>query len=290
MSIKTVVIPVAGMGTRFLPATKVISKEMLPILDKPLLHYAIEEAKSIGIKNFIFVTNINNRFPILYLSRNIRLEKHLEQKSNTKVLKAIKSLTIQSKNIKLVLQKNPLGLGDAVLRTKKYIRDDDFAVLLPDDLILGKNCLKELVAVYNKKKSSVIGSMHVNKNEVNKYGIIKGDILNSKTIKVSELVEKPTHKNAPSNLAIVGRYILKNSIFKYLSKINKGSGNEIQLTDAISLSAKYENVFSFRFTGKRYDCGSKLGFLKAQIASALIDPELKKNIRIELNKLYYESK
>ena len=290
MSIKTIVIPVAGMATRFLPATKVISKEMLPILDKPLLHYAIEEAKSIGIKNFIFVTNINNRFPILYLSRNIRLEKHLEQKSNTKVLKAIKSLTIQRKNIKLVLQKNPLGLGDAVLRTKKYIRDDDFAVLLPDDLILGKNCLKELVAVYNKKKSSVIGAMHVNKNEVNKYGIIKGDILNSKTIKVSELVEKPTHKNAPSNLAIVGRYILKNSIFKYLSKINKGSGNEIQLTDAISLSAKYENVFSFRFTGKRYDCGSKLGFLKAQIASALIDPELKKNIRIELNKLYYESK
>ena len=290
MSIKTIVIPVAGMGTRFLPATKVISKEMLPILDKPLLHYAIEEAKSIGIKNFIFVTNINNRFPILYLSRNIRLEKHLEEKSNTKVLKAIKSLTIQSKNIKLVLQKNPLGLGDAILRTKKYIRDDDFAVLLPDDLILGKNCLKELVAVYNKKKSSVIGAMHVNKNEVNKYGIIKGDMLNSKTIKVSELVEKPTHKNAPSNLAIVGRYILKNSIFKYLSKINKGSGNEIQLTDAISLSAKYENVFSFRFTGKRYDCGSKLGFLKAQIASALIDPELKKNIRIELNKLYYESK
>ena len=121
-----------------MPATKVISKEMLPILDKPLLHYAIEEAKSIGIKNFIFVTNINNKFPILYLSRNIRLEKHLEEKSNTKALKVIKSLTIQSKNIKLVLQKNPLGLGDAVLRTKKYIRDDDFAVLLPDDLILGK--------------------------------------------------------------------------------------------------------------------------------------------------------
>ena len=127
--------------------------------------------------------------------------------------------------------------------------------------------------------------MHVNKNEVNKYGIIKGDILNSKTIKVSELVEKPTHKNAPSNLAIVGRYILKNSIFKYLSKVNKGTGNEIQLTDAISLSAKYENVFSFRFSGTRYDCGSKLGFLKAQIASALIDPELKKNIRKELKKL-----
>ena len=144
MSIKTIVIPVAGMGTRFLPATKVISKEMLPILDKPLLHYAIEEAKSIGIKNFIFVTNINNKFPILYLSRNIRLEKHLEEKSNTKALKVIKSLTIQSKNIKLVLQKNPLGLGDAVLRTKKYIKDKDFAVIIPDDLILGKKLSKRI--------------------------------------------------------------------------------------------------------------------------------------------------
>ncbi len=285
MSIKTVVIPVAGMGTRFLPATKAISKEMLPILDKPLLHYAIEEAKSIGIKTFIFVTNINNKFPILYLSKNISLEKHLEEKSKTKTLKIIKSLTMQTKNIKLVLQKKPLGLGDAILRTKKYIKDDDFAVLLPDDLILGKNCLKELLTVFNKKKSSVIGAMNVNKNEVNKYGIIKGTKLNTKTIKVSGLVEKPSIKKAPSQLAIVGRYILKNSIFKYLSKVNKGTGNEIQLTDAISLSAKYENVFSFRFSGTRYDCGSKLGFLKAQIASALIDPELKKNIRKELKKL-----
>ena len=161
MSIKTIVIPIAGMGTRFLPATKAISKEMLPILDKPLLHYAIEEAKSIGIKSFIFVTNSNNKFPLLYFSRNTKLEKHLEEKNNMKTLKIITELTLDNKNIKLVIQKKPLGLGDAILKTKKYINKEDFAVLLPDDLILGKNCLKELITVFNKKKSSVIGAMHV---------------------------------------------------------------------------------------------------------------------------------
>ena len=284
MSIKTIVIPVAGMGTRFLPATKAISKEMLPILDKPLLHYALEEAKSVGIKSFIFVTSINNNFPMLYLSRNIKLEKHLEEKNNIKTLKIIRSLTVKNKNIKLVYQKKPLGLGDAILRTKKYINKEDFAILLPDDLILGKNCLKELITVFNKKKSSVIGCMPVKDNEVNKYGIIKGKKVDTKTMKVFDLLEKPSLKKAPSNLAIVGRYVLKNSIFKYLSKINKGSGGEIQLTDAISLSAKHESVFSFKFSGTRYDCGSKLGFLRAQIASALTDPELKKDIRKELKK------
>lgn len=285
MSIKTVVIPVAGMGTRFLPATKAIPKEMLPVLDKPLLHYAVDEAKSAGINNFIFVTNINNNFPSLYLSRNMSLEKHLKEKNKIKTLKIIQSLTIQKKNIKLVLQKKPLGLGDAILRAKKYIKEEDFAVMLPDDLILGKSCLKELIKVFNKEKSSVLAAMQVDSKDVNKYGIIKGNKVNSKMIKVSELIEKPTLKNAPSNLAVVGRYVLKNSIFRYLSKINKGSGNEIQLTDAISLSAKNEKVFSFRFSGKRYDCGEKLGFLKAQIASALLDPELKKNIRSELKKI-----
>ncbi|RPH08296.1 MAG: glycosyltransferase [Alphaproteobacteria bacterium TMED93] len=285
MSIKTVVIPVAGMGTRFLPATKAISKEMLPVLDKPLLHYAVDEAKSAGINNFIFVTNISNNFPFLYLSKNISLEKHLKKKNKIKTLKILQSLTIQKRNIKLVLQKKPLGLGDAILRTQKYIKEEDFAVMLPDDLILGKSCLKELIKVFNKEKSSVLAAMQVESKDVSKYGIIKGNKVNSKMMKVSELIEKPTLKNAPSNLAVVGRYVLKNSIFRYLRKTNRGSNDEIQLTDAISVSAKNEKVFSFRFSGKRYDCGEKLGFLKAQIASALLDPELKKNIRSELKKI-----
>ena len=288
MSIKTIVIPVAGKGTRFLPATKSIPKEMLPILDKPLIHYAIEEAKSAGISSFIFVTNQNNKFPKLYLSRNKDLEAHLLEKKKINILKQVRDITLEDKSIKLIEQKKPSGLGDAIAKTKKLLKNQDFAVLLPDDLILGRNCLKELINIYNKKNSSVIGVMNVAKREVEKYGIIKGDFLNSKTSKVTALVEKPKSKDAPSNLAVVGRYVLKNSIFRYLTKITKGAGNEIQLTDAISLSAKNEDVFSYRFSGKRYDCGSKLGYLKAQIAASLTDPSLKrvvkKEIEIILNK------
>ena len=289
MSIKTIVIPVAGMGTRFLPATKSIPKEMLPILDKPLIHYAVEEAKNAGIKSFIFVTSPNNKFPKLYLSRNKSLETHLIEKGKKSLLKTVQEINIEDANIKLVEQKKPLGLGDAIYRTKKYIGKKDFAVLLPDDLILGSNCLKQLINIYNKKKAYVIGVMNVNKNEVEKYGVVKGNNLESKTSEVLGLIEKPKISNAPSNLAVVGRYILKNSIFNYLNTIDKGSGNELQLTDAISLSAQKERVLSYKFSGKRYDCGSKLGFLKAQIASAFSDSKIKKYVTKELKIILKEN-
>ena len=261
MSIKTIVIPVAGMGTRFLPATKSIPKEMLPILDKPLIHYAVEEAKNAGIKSFIFVTSPNNKFPKLYLSSNKSLETHLIEKGKRSLLKTVQEINIEDANIKLVEQKKPLGLGDAIYRTKKY----------------------------NKKKAYVIGVMNVNKNEVEKYGVVKGNNLERKTSEVLGLIEKPKISNAPSNLAVVGRYILKNSIFNYLNTIDKGSGNELQLTDAISLSAQKERVLSYKFSGKRYDCGSKLGFLKAQIASALSDSKIKKYVRKELKIILKEN-
>ena len=289
MSITTIVIPVAGMGTRFLPATKSIPKEMLPILDKPLIHYAVEEAKNAGIKSFIFVTSPNNKFPKLYLSSNKSLETHLIEKGKRSLLKTVQEINIEDANIKLVEQKKPLGLGDAIYRTKKYIGKKDFAVLLPDDLILGSNCLKQLINIYNKKKAYVIGVMNVNKNEVEKYGVVKGNNLERKTSEVLGLIEKPKISNAPSNLAVVGRYILKNSIFNYLNTIDKGSGNELQLTDAISLSAQKERVLSYKFSGKRYDCGSKLGFLKAQIASALSDSKIKKYVRKELKIILKEN-
>ena len=289
MGIKTIVIPVAGMGTRFLPATKSIPKEMLPILDKPLIHYAVEEAKNAGIKSFIFVTSPNNKFPKLYLSSNKSLETHLIEKGKRSLLKTVQEINIEDANIKLVEQKKPLGLGDAIYRTKKYIGKKDFAVLLPDDLILGSNCLKQLINIYNKKKAYVIGVMNVNKNEVEKYGVVKGNNLESKTSEVLGLIEKPKISNAPSNLAVVGRYILKNSIFNYLNTIDKGSGNELQLTDAISLSAQKERVLSYKFSGKRYDCGSKLGFLKAQIASGLSDSKIKKYVRKELKIILKEN-
>ena len=289
MSITTIVIPVAGMGTRFLPATKSIPKEMLPILDKPLIHYAVEEAKNAGIKSFIFVTSPNNKFPKLYLSSNKSLETYLIEKGKRSLLKTVQEINIEDANIKLVEQKKPLGLGDAIYRTKKYIGKKDFAVLLPDDLILGSNCLKQLINIYNKKKAYVIGVMNVNKNEVEKYGVVKGNNLESKTSEVLGLIEKPKISNAPSNLAVVGRYILKNSIFNYLNTIDKGSGNELQLTDAISLSAQKERVLSYKFSGKRYDCGSKLGFLKAQIASGLSDSKIKKYVRKELKIILKEN-
>ena len=200
------------MGTRFLPATKSIPKEMLPILDKPLIHYAVEEAKNAGIKSFIFVTSPNNKFPKLYLSSNKNLETHLIEKGKRSLLKTVQEINIEDANIKLVEQKKPLGLGDAIYRTKKYIGKKDFAVLLPDDLILGSNCLKQLINIYNKKKAYVIGVMNVNKNEVEKYGVVKGNNLERKTSEVLGLIEKPKISNAPSNLAVVGRYILKNSI------------------------------------------------------------------------------
>ena len=277
--INTVIIPIAGMGTRFLPITKSISKEMLNILDKPLIHYAVEEAKEAGIKKFIFVTNQGNSLPKHYFSKNKKLESFLISNNKGILLKKINQLNIDERNIKIVIQRKPSGLGDAILKTEKLLNGEDFCVILPDDLILGENCSKELIQVYNQKKKSVIGVMKVNKADVKKYGII--DYYNGfgRTLKVRGLVEKPNIVNAPSNLAIVGRYILSNDIFKYLKKIKKGSGNEFQLTDAISLCNNIKETWCYKFSGKRYDCGSKLGYLNAQIAAGLIDKSINSEVK-----------
>ena len=277
--IKTVIIPIAGMGTRFLPITKTISKEMLNILDKPLIDYAVKEAQEAGINNFIFVTNKNNSLPKNYFSQNRALEIYLKKNKRADLIKKINKLNIKNKNIMIVEQKKPSGLGDAILQTEKFVKGEDFCVILPDDLILGANCLRELMKVYNKHKNNVIGVMKVNKKEVKKYGIIESYSGSGRTLRVKSLVEKPDIKNAPSNLAIVGRYILSNDIFKCLKKIKKGSGNEYQLTDAISLSNKTKKTWCYNFSGKRYDCGSKLGYLNAQIAAGLIDKDIKKEVK-----------
>lgn len=277
--IKTVIIPIAGMGTRFLPITKTISKEMLNILDKPLIDYAVKEAKDAGINNFIFVTNKDNNFPKNYFSHNKVLETYLKKNKKEKLINKLNKLNIKNKNIIIVEQKIPSGLGDAILKTEKFIKGEDFCVILPDDLILGANCSKELIKVYNKHKNSVIGVMKVNKKEVKKYGIIDSYAGSGRTLRVRSLVEKPDIKNAPSNLAIVGRYILSNDIFNCLKKIKKGSGNEYQLTDAISLANQTKNTWCYNFSGKRYDCGSKLGYLNAQIAAGLVDKDIKKEVK-----------
>ena len=276
--IKSVVIPVAGMGTRFLPATKVVPKEMLAILDRPLLDYAVSEAIDAGIENFIFVINKDNYFPRAYLQENDKLEKYLINKNKKTILKKIVKLKLSSQQIKTVVQSKPLGLGHAILMTQKFLAGQDFAVILPDDLILGKNCLKELIDVYSKKNSSVLAVMEVERKNISKYGIIKPLEKGNKTIQISSLVEKPA-SNPPSNLGVVGRYILRNTIFSQLRKKKIGSGGEIQLTDAISSITKKEPVFAFRLSGNTYDCGSKKGFFQAQIACALRDKDLKIDIR-----------
>ena len=277
--INTVIIPIAGMGTRFLPITKTISKEMLNILDKPLIDYAVAEAKEAGINNFIFVTNKNNIFPKNYFSQNKELELFLKKSKKEKLLQKVNKLNIRSNNITIIEQKKPSGLGDAILKTEKLLKGEDFCVILPDDLILGENCTSELIKVYNKNKNSVIGAMKVNKKEVKKYGIIDFFPGSGRALRIRGLVEKPDIENAPSNLAIVGRYVLSNTIFKCLKKIKKGSGNEYQLTDAISLANKMHETWCYKFRGQRYDCGSKLGYLNAQIAAGLVDKDIKKEVK-----------
>ena len=277
--IKIAVFPIAGMGTRFLPITKTISKEMLNILDRPLLDYAVEEAKTAGIETFIFVTNKENTKPVDYFSKNTKLESFLKKKKKINILKEIKKLNIRKKNLKIIFQDKPSGLADAILRTEKYVKKEDFCVILPDDLIIGSNCTKELINIYNKKKSTVIGVMEVDKKDVSSYGIIESSIFKKNIYKIKNLIEKPKVKDAPSNLAIVGRYILLNDIYKYIKKTKIGSGGELQITDAIFLSSKLNEVWGYKFSGKRYDCGNKIGFLKAQIATAFKDKDIKKEIK-----------
>ena len=277
--IKIAVFPIAGMGTRFLPITKTISKEMLNILDRPLLDYAVQEAKAAGIETFIFVTNKENTKPVDYFSKNTKLESFLKKKKKIDLLNEIKKLNIKKKNMKIIFQDKPSGLADAILRTEKYVKKEDFCVILPDDLIIGSNCTQELINVYNKKKSTVIGVMEVDKKDVSSYGIIESSIFKKNMYKVKNMIEKPKVKDAPSNLAIVGRYILLNDIYKFIKKTKIGSGGELQITDAIFLSSKINEVWGYKFSGKRYDCGSKVGFLKAQIATAFKDKNIKKEIK-----------
>ena len=277
--IKIAVFPIAGMGTRFLPITKTISKEMLNILDRPLLDYAVQEAKAAGIETFIFVTNKENTKPVDYFSKNTKLESFLKKKKKIDLLNEIKKLNIKKKNMKIIFQDKPSGLADAILRTEKYIKKEDFCVILPDDLIIGSNCTQELINVYNKKKSTVIGEMEVDKKDVSSYGIIESSIFKKNMYKIKNMIEKPKIKDAPSNLAIVGRYILRNDTYKYIKKTKIGSGGELQITDAIFLSSKFNDVWGYKFSGKRYDCGNKIGFLKAQIATAFQNKEIKNEIK-----------
>lgn len=273
--VRKAVIPAAGLGTRFLPATKAQPKEMLPIVDKPTIQYIIEEAKASGIEEILIVTGRSKRSIEDHFDRSIELEINLKEHNKDDLLEVIKK--ISEINIHYIRQKEPLGLGHAILCAKHFIGDEPFAVLLGDDVVDSKKpCLKQLIDVYDETGASILGVQKVAKDKVSSYGIVapKGDI-GERTCFVGDMVEKPDVENAPSQLAVLGRYIITPQIFELLEKTKAGKGGEIQLTDGLKELAKKQIVLAYDFVGRRYDVGSKQGFLEATVEYALKRPELK---------------
>ncbi|MGB5261800.1 MAG: UTP--glucose-1-phosphate uridylyltransferase GalU [Gammaproteobacteria bacterium] len=275
--IRKAVFPVAGLGTRFLPATKANPKEMLTIVDKPLIQYAAEEAVNAGIKELIFVTSSSKRAIEDHFDKNYELESELERKGKTELLDIVRNVVPKDVTCVYVRQPEALGLGHAVLCAAPIVGDEPFAVILADDLICtGLNCvLSQMVSVYNDRECSVLGVEEVPHEDTDRYGIIDPEESDGRITKLKSIVEKPRPEDARSNLAVVGRYVLNPSIFKHLVDIPRGAGGEIQLTDAIERQLQEETVLAYRFEGKRYDCGSKLGYLQATVEYALLHPELR---------------
>lgn len=276
-SINKAIFPVAGMGTRFLPATKANPKEMLPIVDKPLIQYAVEEAVACGITELIFVTSSSKRAIEDHFDSNFELESKLSANGKQELLNIVRGILPKGVSCAYIRQPEALGLGHAVLCAKPIIGDEPFAVLLADDLIEGdkQNCLQQMVEVYQHTLESVIAVQQIPHEETHKYGIIDGENShNNNVIKLKTIVEKPSINEAPSNLGVVGRYILTPTIFDYLESIPAGRSGEIQLTDAIARLLSQQAVRALKFRGRRYDCGSKLGYLEATVAYALKHTEL----------------
>lgn len=283
-TIRKAIIPAAGLGTRFLPATKAMPKEMLPIVDKPTIQYIVEEAIASGIEDIIIVTGKGKRAIEDHFDHAFELENNLMEKQKFDLLAKVQ----QSSNVDIhyIRQKSPLGLGHAIWCARKFIGDEPFAVLLGDDIVQSETpCLKQLINQYENVEASVIGVQHVPHNETSRYGIIDPLQLGERIYRVNKLVEKPSVDEAPSNLAILGRYILTPDIFSILEQKKIGSGGEIQLTDAIDQLNKIQEVFAYDFEGIRYDVGEKLGFIKTTIEIALGRDELKEELSNYLQEL-----
>jgi len=269
MKVKKAIFPVAGLGTRFLPATKASPKEMLPLIDKPLVQYVVEEAVAAGIQQILFVTgrgkrNIEDHFDI-----SVELEAHLYDKGKDRELSDVREIA-EMVDIFYVRQRQALGLGHAILCAKDFVGNEPFAVLLGDDIIDGERpCLGQLLEVYNERQGSVLALEKVPMENISSYGCVEANLLEGNTFQVTNMVEKPAREDAPSDMAIIGRYILTPRIFEILEKQGPGKGGEIQLTDAILKLSKVENVYGCLFEGLRHDCGDKLGFLKATVDMAL---------------------
>jgi UTP--glucose-1-phosphate uridylyltransferase len=286
--IRKAVFPVAGLGTRFLPATKASPKEMLPVVDKPLIQYAVEEAAAAGITEMIFITGRNKRSIEDHFDKAYELESELEAKGKKALLEVVQGITPKGINCVYIRQAEPLGLGHAVLCARSVVGDEPFAVLLADDLMQpgaeGTAVLAQMVEQYGKHHSSVLAVQEVAREETSSYGIVSSSPWGERTARVTGIVEKPKPEAAPSTLAVVGRYVLTPLVFDHLANIKPGAGGEIQLTDALAKLINDEPVLAYRFDGTRYDCGSKIGYLQATVELALRHPEVGKDFAAFLAK------
>ena len=278
--IKKAVLPVAGLGTRFLPASKATPKEMLPIIDKPLVQYAVEEAVSNGIEEIIFITSPKKLSIKKHFDINHELESILKDSKQEEILDKLNPEIFKEIKFHYVNQNEQNGLGHAVLQAEDIVGNDPFAVLLPDDLFFSKkSCLSQLIDIHKKTRSSVIAVNKIEKVNIHKYGVIKPGEIKEKLIKVEDIVEKPSHEEAPSDIAVCGRYIFNASIFKFLKSTKFDKLGEIQLTDAIKKLLYEEEVFASIYEGEKFDCGSKQGFVHATIALALRDESISHDIK-----------
>lgn len=276
MKVTKALFPVAGLGTRFLPATKANPKEMMPIVDKPLIQYAVEDALAAGITELIFVTSSSKRAIEDHFDSNFELESNLLERGKLDLLEVVQDILPTGVSCAYIRQKSPQGLGHAVLCAKQLLSNEPFAVLLADDLIDGgkQSCLQQMLKVFEQTHSSVIAVEKIAPQDTKKYGVVDVESTQEAVAKIRSIIEKPDPQNAPSNLGVVGRYILTPAIFDMLESTSQGSGGEIQLTDAIAKLLKQETVMTLQFQGKRYDCGSKIGYLEATLAYALKHPEV----------------
>ena len=274
--IRKAIIPAAGLGTRFLPATKAQPKEMLPIVDKPTIQYIIEEAIASGIEEILIITGRNKKCIEDHFDKSVELEMELEKHHKTELLELVKDIS-DMVDIHYIRQKEPKGLGHAIRCAKTFVGDEPFAILLGDDIVYNDEtpCLKQLIDCYNEYKTTILGVQTVAKENVHKYGIVDGIPVEDRVCKVRGMIEKPSVNEAPSNTAILGRYIVTPRIFDILDNTKPGKGNEIQLTDALLELIKEEAMYAYNFQGKRYDVGDKLGYLEATVEYALRKPKLR---------------
>lgn len=274
--IRKAIIPAAGLGTRFLPATKAQPKEMLPIVDKPTIQYIIEEAVASGIEEILIITGRNKKCIEDHFDKSVELEMELKKNNKNELLELVQDISGMA-DIHYIRQKEPKGLGHAIRCAKTFVGNEPFAILLGDDIVYNeeKPCLKQLIECFNEYRTSILGVQTVDKSTVSKYGIVDGIAIEDRICKVKGLVEKPSVEEAPSNIAILGRYIVTPKIFDILDNTKPGKGNEIQLTDALMQLLKEEAMYSYNFEGRRYDVGDKLGYLEATVEYALRKPELR---------------